>query len=108
MSRLIDQIVSSLCTVFFSSIRRHTRCALVTGVQTCALPISATIDADHVGKFPDTAQPHGRTGCGKYEDPAASPTAVDRNLVCRHRDHAQAFEKEIGRASCRERMCQDV
>src|SRR3546814_7063101 len=25
---------------FFSSKRRHTRCALVTGVQTCALPIS--------------------------------------------------------------------
>src|SRR3546814_2672498 len=29
----------SIC--FFSSRRRHTRCALVTGVQTCALPISA-------------------------------------------------------------------
>src|SRR3546814_968538 len=34
-----------MCTVlyivfFFSSRRRHTRCALVTGVQTCALPIS--------------------------------------------------------------------
>src|SRR3546814_6066099 len=32
-----------LCIVvcfFFSSRRRHTRCALVTGVQTCALPIS--------------------------------------------------------------------
>src|SRR3546814_5999921 len=30
-----------LCFVFFfSSRRRHTRCALVTGVQTCALPIS--------------------------------------------------------------------
>src|SRR3546814_5270431 len=31
-----------LCMVccFFSSRRRHTRCALVTGVQTCALPIS--------------------------------------------------------------------
>src|SRR3546814_19932755 len=34
-----------LCAVssfffFFSSRRRHTRCALVTGVQTCALPIS--------------------------------------------------------------------
>src|SRR3546814_10799622 len=26
--------------VFLSSRRRHTRCALVTGVQTCALPIS--------------------------------------------------------------------
>src|SRR3546814_6965538 len=32
-----------LCLLFFffSSRRRHTRCALVTGVQTCALPISA-------------------------------------------------------------------
>src|SRR3546814_14740977 len=28
------------CCFFFSSRRRHTRCALVTGVQTCALPIS--------------------------------------------------------------------
>src|SRR3546814_5552200 len=26
---------------FFSSRRRHTRCALVTGVPTCALPISS-------------------------------------------------------------------
>src|SRR3546814_1062876 len=35
---------------FFSSRRRHTRCALVTGVQTCALPI-----CDYVSKsdFPD-------------------------------------------------------
>src|SRR3546814_17293513 len=32
---------SCLCELFFfSSRRRHTRCALVTGVQTCALPIS--------------------------------------------------------------------
>src|SRR3546814_10296185 len=29
----------------FSSRRRHTRCALVTGVQTCALPICATAPA---------------------------------------------------------------
>src|SRR3546814_1651461 len=33
------------CTFFFfSSRRRHTRCALVTGVQTCALPISLVGD----------------------------------------------------------------
>src|SRR3546814_11948 len=36
-----------LCLVcvcfFFSSRRRHTRCALVTGVQTCALPISRDV-----------------------------------------------------------------
>src|SRR3546814_2894507 len=30
---------SDLVFFFFSSRRRHTRCALVTGVQTCALPI---------------------------------------------------------------------
>src|SRR3546814_14303114 len=32
-------ILILLCFFFFSSRRRHTRCALVTGVQTCALPI---------------------------------------------------------------------
>src|SRR3546814_1438114 len=31
--------MSSFLLFFFSSRRRHTRCALVTGVQTCALPI---------------------------------------------------------------------
>src|SRR3546814_7302472 len=44
---LCDQsLISALCIFwffflffFFSSRRRHTRCALVTGVQTCALPI---------------------------------------------------------------------
>src|SRR3546814_14866491 len=34
---------------FFSSRRRHTRCALVTGVQTCALPISSI----YLGVSPD-------------------------------------------------------
>src|SRR3546814_9522655 len=32
-------IVLFWLSFFFSSRRRHTRCALVTGVQTCALPI---------------------------------------------------------------------
>src|SRR3546814_7125389 len=31
---------------FFSSRRRHTRCALVTGVQTCALPICISSRGD--------------------------------------------------------------
>src|SRR3546814_9656245 len=52
-----------VCIFFFSSRRRHTRCALVTGVQTCALPISkhpgavvigsdqvATVDGTPIGK----------------------------------------------------------
>src|SRR3546814_8262948 len=32
-------VLFSFLFFFFSSRRRHTRCALVTGVQTCALPI---------------------------------------------------------------------
>src|SRR3546814_7952007 len=47
---------------FFSSRRRHTRCALVTGVQTCALPISASPPA----------------GESLIVDPAASKPAVER------------------------------
>ena len=38
-------VAVSLKKFFFSSRRRHTRYPLVTGVQTCALPISGTIDA---------------------------------------------------------------
>src|SRR3546814_1583986 len=34
---------SFILCFFFSSRRRHTRCALVTGVQTCALPITPLI-----------------------------------------------------------------
>src|SRR3546814_1348261 len=37
-------ICFSILMFFFSSRRRHTRCALVTGVQTCALPILAHVD----------------------------------------------------------------
>src|SRR3546814_549750 len=43
---------------FFSSRRRHTRCALVTGVQTCALPIS-----DAVLDLFLTEDPYARVAC---------------------------------------------
>src|SRR3546814_3837643 len=36
-------ILYFVCVFFFSSRRRHTSCALVTGVQTCALPIYLTL-----------------------------------------------------------------
>src|SRR3546814_1232799 len=39
----ISIVLFDFMLFFFSSRRRHTRCALVTGVQTCALPISAFI-----------------------------------------------------------------
>src|SRR3546814_12167900 len=45
---------SSVYFFFFSSRRRHTRCALVTGVQTCALPIST--DVENYPGFADVIQ----------------------------------------------------
>src|SRR3546814_6165255 len=43
---------------FLSSRRRHTRCALVTGVQTCALPISVSVVIDFLeGKIPHAELP---------------------------------------------------
>src|SRR3546814_8464672 len=38
-------MVRCVVVVFFSGRRRHTRCALVTGVQTCALPICWNLGA---------------------------------------------------------------
>src|SRR3546814_5009434 len=48
---------------FFSSRRRHTRCALVTGVQTCALPICDPVAkrAAIIDSVWDFDQPSGRT-----------------------------------------------
>src|SRR3546814_11690710 len=44
---------------FFSSRRRHTRCALVTGVQTCALPICTG-----VAFIPSSGSPPGGVSIG--------------------------------------------
>src|SRR3546814_6552379 len=50
-----------LCSsFFFSSRRRHTSCALVTGVQTCALPISF-LSASSVVGGPQAISASGRT-----------------------------------------------
>src|SRR3546814_9261651 len=72
---------------FFSSRRRHTRCALVTGVQTCALPI---LFAGAVG-IADLA----RFVAGQEQELARALIGID-------------FGGQIGRASCRERVCQYV
>src|SRR3546814_15458194 len=54
---------------FFSSRRRHTRCALVTGVQTCALPISAAGD-DRGGRRQGRGAAWGGTMTHAYAPPA--------------------------------------
>src|SRR3546814_8109830 len=57
---------SHVCFFFFSSRRRHTRCALVTGVQTCALPICLLKDMKKYlvdkGKAADGAKHFGEIG----------------------------------------------
>src|SRR3546814_4542240 len=54
---------NGLCFFFFSSRRRHTRCALVTGVQTCALPISVlTVTGPVVGRSAETVNASLPTG----------------------------------------------
>src|SRR3546814_3904593 len=48
--------------VFFSSRRRHTRCALVTGVQTCSSDLECTVNTDNRTKKADErrGRAHGR------------------------------------------------
>src|SRR3546814_2278105 len=61
--------------VCFSSRRRHTRCALVTGVQTCALPIY--------------------TGLLEHID-----DVFGRNIACRTRRKGTASQPAQGRVDC--------
>src|SRR3546814_12602082 len=71
---------------FFSSRRRHTRCALVTGVQTCALPIWLVCC------------------CVCHDCILGSVVSARISLPSRNPQGT----KEIGRASCRERVVQYV
>src|SRR3546814_6318164 len=91
---------------FFSSRRRHTICALVTGVQTCALPISLVRDPQgnpfYVmrGASDENSTAFSRDGMGKCNW---------NELATTDQEGAHAFyAAEIGRASCRERVCQYV
>src|SRR3546814_6511326 len=95
---------------FFSSRRRHTRCALVTGVQTCALPISVTRTRRATGEAllaplrKRRSQVRPITRDGKWAD---GERVTDGSVIATKRGNARGA-KEIGRASCRERVCQYV
>src|SRR3546814_1742137 len=92
----------SVVDFFFSSRRRHTRCALVTGVQTCALPIS---------RIPVTALHYCDAGITQKINLSRSlraKTAFERRRQPMKDRRALRTVDEIGRASCRERVCQYV
>src|SRR3546814_3693051 len=72
--------LSLLLSCFFSSRSRHTGCALVTGVQTCALPIFSTL-ALIVGLIiANVFQP----GAGMNIDPAT----LDAGAVAQYQEKA--------------------
>src|SRR3546814_5732845 len=69
-------VVCHVC-VFFSSRRRHTRCALVTGVQTCALPISGRNEAQVMHALESyNAAVHVGTADGATAEAAREGTSV--------------------------------
>src|SRR3546814_5928761 len=92
--------------VFFSSRRRHPRCALVSGVQTCALPILLL----QVPFRKWLLQPY-RSFTMMVQFPPQTPHSIipenRKTGRCRSRS-LFPFETQIGRASCRERVCQSV
>src|SRR3546814_5413562 len=94
---------------FFSSRRRHTRCALVTGVQTCALPISAPaadlawIALRRMLDAVSQVVPQRRAAVAVFGYQGGDHLIVEPVAAKEH------FERlQIGRASCRERVCQYV
>src|SRR3546814_5718177 len=114
---------------FFSSRRRHTRCALVTGVQTCALPISKPrmyrlpqakalinrlgFNNNGLAAFIENVKKsswrrHGGILGLNIGKNASTPMerAIDDYL--RGLEGVYAHADQIGRASCRERVGQHV
>src|SRR3546814_6150722 len=69
---------------FFSSRRRHTRCALVTGVQTCALPISIAGVAEDIEALSfnkAVAKLYALVGLLEKAPPSASRAEATRTLM---------------------------
>src|SRR3546814_1994763 len=109
---------------FFSRRRRNTRCALVTGVQTCALPISAYAATQHyafVGPVSVTFDEQYELVPGRFTvrsrsvqgsvAPATSGAPTGRHPLIDIDGQRYLLTGpvtvKIGRASCRDRVCQD-
>src|SRR3546814_5818077 len=69
---------------FFSSRRRHTRCALVTGVQTCALPIYLDVSDIIVPPV-----------CPILGTPLVDRTGLKAGETCRTRRYEDPYDQEI-------------
>src|SRR3546814_9443189 len=102
---------------FFSSRRRHTRGALVTGVQTCALPISAqygdyvsgprVVDAGVKARMKEVLADI-QDGTFARNWTAEYKAGLPNYNRLKQADLDHPIEQAIGRASGRERVCQYV
>src|SRR3546814_18633512 len=101
---------------FFSSRRRHTRCALVTGVQTGALPILVgaehlAIGPDFIDYAPDLIVPKlMKSGFSKNFDFAPELASITQlqNLASHLKQH-RSEERRVGKecvGPCRSRWSQ--
>src|SRR3546814_5352785 len=100
----------AIFSFFVSSRRRHTSFALVTGVQTCALPIWLT-----QARFSSLVQQALKAlpEMPEWIEPSLLErmkwSAWREALIEAHRGNDPlARDRQIGRASCRERVCQYV
>src|SRR3546814_5441310 len=107
--------------VFVSSRRRHTRCALVTGVQTCALPISqekleivrthgALLVEEPVARWHDLRRGGGIAGQGRdaLAQRLAPGNGIDHRagMIILRSQERRSEERRVGKAcvsTCRSR-----
>src|SRR3546814_9077654 len=96
-----------LLVVFFTSRRRHTRCALVTVVQTCATPIWGS-RVQPLLPAPDFSSIYALFHCVHLEVGSLSVYSFSLGLqfIGLSGERARRLKLDIGRASCRERVCQ--
>src|SRR3546814_21163452 len=98
---------------FFSSRRRHTRCALVTGVQTCALPICNRLQRIQRAEQQCTDLISALLLLSRNErgHGATDVARIAEQLLDVHRTQVAGKPlgvRQIGRAACRERVWQYV
>src|SRR3546814_7484876 len=74
-------VFCDFCYFFFSSRRRHTRCALVTGVQTCALPIYCGLGELDLRHDDSSESPVSKSRMGATRGEAGSSFGKHRHMM---------------------------
>src|SRR3546814_3873855 len=103
---LIMMYIDFVSCFFFSSRRRHTSCALVTGVQTCALPICMV--NSHFGT-PNGWPDEGRTFVSARDLVTLAQAMIERHHALYRRYIGRSEERRVGKecvSTCRSRWSQ--